>query len=461
MYGREQKRAVDSASRQETMLPPTGSKDRPGQRKSLFWQGFARIVKKGDPIRSAMASSLLGVGAAPLRRRIEEESEGVRTMQRRVIEGRGQADSGEFMGLVGKHPLMQRVFELIAKVGPSRTPVLVTGESGTGKELVAHALHRLSKRGTKNFVPVHCGAIPEELLESELFGHVKGAFTGATTARSGRFQLANDGTIFLDEIGEMSARFQVKLLRVLEDGSYEPVGATHTQRTDVRVIAATHRDLRAMASAGDFREDLLYRLDVVEIRIPALRERREDIPLIAEHFLGHLREAQGYERLELDEGVAQALMNYDWPGNVRELRNVLERAAVLADNEGFITLADLPDEIVAAAPSRVRQTEDGSQPWDFGSEGADLYGEIEEFERKMIGRALQVAEGSKREAARLLQVNRTTLLEKLKRRGWELRDGRLQRIEDDREESTSGRNSAASAGATDGEQERHLTAVAG
>ena len=367
------------------------------------------------------------------------------------------------MGLVGKHPLMQRVFELIAKVGPSRTPVLITGESGTGKELVAHALHRLSKRQTKNFVPVHCGAIPEELLESELFGHVKGAFTGATTARSGRFQLANDGTIFLDEIGEMSARFQVKLLRVLEDGSYEPVGATQTQRTDVRVIAATHRDLRAMAAGGDFREDLLYRLDVVEIRIPALRERREDIPLIAEHFLGHLRETRGYERLELDEGVAEALMNYDWPGNVRELRNVLERAAVLADNEGIITLADLPDEIVAAAatPGRVRQTGDGSQPWDFGAEGADLYGEIEEFERKMIGRALQVAEGSKREAARLLQVNRTTLLEKLKRRGWELRNGRLERIQDPAEaNSTSSRGATASTDPKDGREDRHLTAVA-
>lgn len=340
----------------------------------------------------------------------------------------------EDIGLVGTHPTMQRVFDLIRKVGPSQSAVLITGESGTGKELVARALHDLSTRASRNFVPVHCGAIPEELLESELFGHVKGAFTGALAARTGRFQLAHGGTIFLDEIGEMSPRFQVKLLRVLEDGSFEPVGATSTLHTDVRVVAATHRDLRTMAKEGDFREDLLYRLDVVEIHLPALRERREDIPLIAEHFLARLRETRGMPRFELAPETRRALMAYDWPGNVRELRNVLERAAVLAERPGILSVADLPEPIAAGAgaeaeiPPALTSTAFLS-PWDFGSEGTDFYKEMEGFERRMIGRALQLAGGSKREAARLLQVNRTTLLEKLKRRGWELRGGSLEPVE--------------------------------
>ncbi|MDG2307932.1 MAG: sigma-54 dependent transcriptional regulator [Candidatus Binatia bacterium] len=338
----------------------------------------------------------------------------------------------EFMGLVGSHPSMQRVFNLIRKVGPSQSAVLITGESGTGKELVARALHELSGQKSRNFVPVHCGAIPEELLESELFGHVKGAFTGALAARTGRFQLANGGSIFLDEIGEMSPRFQVKLLRVLEDGSFEPVGATSTLHTDVRVIAATHRDLRTMAKEGGFREDLLYRLDVVEIHLPALRERREDIPQIAEHFLTKLRETRGIPRFELAPETRRKLMAYDWPGNVRELRNVLERAAVLAENPGVIVPADLPDWIAAAAGAETplpATSRDFVSPWDFGAEGTDFYKEMENFERRMIGRALQLAGGSKREAARLLQVNRTTLLEKLKRRGWEMRGGSLEPVE--------------------------------
>ena len=358
----------------------------------------------------------------------------------RDIEDRQTRSIPEFMGLVGSHPAMQRVIELIKKVGPSHTAVLITGESGTGKELVARALHDLSGRKNRNFVPVHCGAIPEELLESELFGHVKGAFTGALAARTGRFQLANGGSIFLDEIGEMSPRFQVKLLRVLEDGSFEPVGATSTLHTDVRVVAATHRNLRSMAKEGDFREDLLYRLDVVEIHLPALRDRREDIPLIAEHYLAKLRETRGIQRFELTPETRQALMAHDWPGNVRELRNVLERAAVLADTPGVITPADLPTAIAAVADSAAPlppAVGEAASPWDFGSDGTDFYKEIEEFERRMIGRALQIAGGSKREAARLLQVNRTTLLEKLKRRGWEFRGDSLEPIETLAEKSQS------------------------
>jgi DNA-binding NtrC family response regulator len=329
-----------------------------------------------------------------------------------------------FMGLIGRHPKMQRVYDLIRRVGRSTAPVLITGESGTGKELVAQALHRASPRRGDRFVPVHCGAIPEDLLESELFGHVKGAFTGAIGGRTGRFRLAHGGTILLDEIGEMSPRFQVKLLRVLENGSFEPVGSEVGQQVDVRVLAATHRDLRSLAREGAFRSDLLYRLDVIPIHLPALRDRREDIPLLAGHFL-HALASRGFPHFALGEETGAALMAYDWPGNVRELRNVLERAVLLSDGVGVLQPWDLPppfgDHQTPSSQTRAPQcvTVTG-WPWDFGPEGTDFYLELESFERRMIGRALELARGSKREAARLLQVNRTTLLEKLKRKGWNL-----------------------------------------
>ncbi|MBY0277740.1 sigma-54 dependent transcriptional regulator [Candidatus Binatia bacterium] len=329
------------------------------------------------------------------------------------------------MGLIGDHPSMRRIFDVLKRVGASDAPVLVTGDSGTGKELIARALHHLSSRTSRSFVPVHCGAIPEELLESELFGHVRGAFTGAIAARTGRFQLADRGTIFLDEIGEMSPRFQVKLLRVLEDGTFDPVGSHTSRHTDVRVVAATHRDLHAAARQGTFREDLLYRLDVVRIHLPALRERREDIPLIARHFLVQSALRGDREPVELPSETAAALMAYDWPGNVRELRNVLERAVLLSEQPGVLLPDDLPAPIGSSAhagafrPSMPIGEPVQTGPWDFGPEGTDFYHELETFERRMIGRALALAGGSKREAARLLQVNRTTLLEKLKRRGWQ------------------------------------------
>jgi DNA-binding NtrC family response regulator len=335
-----------------------------------------------------------------------------------------QATLPGFMGLVGDHPTMRRIFDVIRRVGPSDAPVLVTGDSGSGKELVARALHSLSPRATRSFVPVHCGAIPEDLLESELFGHVRGAFTGAIAARTGRFQLAHNGTIFLDEIGEMSARFQVKLLRVLEDGTFDPVGSATSRQADVRVVAATHRDLHECARAGTFREDLLYRLDVVRIHLPALGERREDIPLIALHFLRQAAARANREPVELPVETANALMAYDWPGNVRELRNVLERAVLLSEHPDVLLPSDLPAPIGSGAlagtfrPAPVARPAPAVGPWDFGPEGTDFYQELESFERRMISRALQLAGGSKREAARLLHVNRTTLLEKLKRRGW-------------------------------------------
>ncbi len=331
----------------------------------------------------------------------------------------------ETLGLVGQHPSIRRVAELVRRVAVADVPILISGESGTGKELVAKAIHRASRRASRTLVPVHCGAIPEELLESELFGHVKGAFTGALGHRAGRFQLADGGTVFLDEIGEMSARFQTKLLRVLEDGTFDPVGSTTTQRTDVRVVAATHRDLPTMVRSGSFREDLLYRLDVVTIRLPSLRERRSDIPILVRHFLELLARDRHSPATEATPEAMRALCAWDWPGNVRELRNVLERAALLADRPGEIHLCDLPAAIAAGSATDIDLPAPdpiATQPWDFGPAGANFYAELEAFERRMITQALRLASGSKREAARLLSVNRTTLLEKLKRRGWSLED---------------------------------------
>ena len=225
-----------------------------------------------------------------------------------------------FEGILGRHPSMEAIFEVIRRVAPTDATVLITGDSGTGKELVATALHRLSPRASGRFVPVHCGAIPEELLESEMFGHERGAFTGAVASRLGRFKLADHGTIFLDEIGEMSPKLQVKLLRVLEDGRFESVGSVVTQQVDVRIIAATNRALDEAVAAKQFREDLFYRLRVVPIEMPPLRRRREDVPLLVRGTLAQLTE-KGLPRFDVTPAALAALERYSWPGNVRELRN--------------------------------------------------------------------------------------------------------------------------------------------
>jgi DNA-binding NtrC family response regulator len=320
--------------------------------------------------------------------------------------------SSSFEGIVGRHPSMQAIFEVIRRVAPTDATVLITGESGTGKELVASALHRLSQRANGRFVPVHCGAIPEELLESEMFGHERGAFTGAIASRVGRFKLADSGTIFLDEIGEMSPKLQMKLLRVLEDGRFEPVGSVVTQQVDVRVIAATNRSLEQAVAGRQFREDLFYRLRVVPIEMPPLRRRREDIPLLVETILTQLA-GRGLPRFTVTPEASELLQRYPWPGNVRELRNVLEQMVVLGRPEHVIEPGDLPAHLVAprdftdAAPA---------MPWQFGPAGIDFYREMEAIEDRIIAQALRLSRGNKKEAARLLHVNRTTLLEKLKRK---------------------------------------------
>jgi DNA-binding NtrC family response regulator len=327
-------------------------------------------------------------------------------------------------GLVGRHPSMLSIMEVIRRVASTDATVLITGESGTGKELVAEAIHRMSPRRRGRFVPVHCGAIPEELLESEMFGHEKGAFTGAITSRVGRFRLADEGTIFLDEIGEMSPKLQVKLLRVLEDGRVEPVGSVTTHQVNVRIIAATNRNLQDPVASCTFREDLYYRLRVVPIEMPPLRRRREDIPLLVRHFLHDLHTRKSLRQCNVSEDAMDALVQYPWPGNVRELKNVLEQMLVLGEGNGDITIRDLPAHLISSRPAEA--SVGTSAPWDFGPRGIDFYREMEVIEDRIIAQALRLSAGNKKEAARLLRVNRTTLLEKLKRKRQQ--DGLLARL---------------------------------
>ena len=306
------------------------------------------------------------------------------------------AARGRFEGLVGHSPAMRTVYQLVEKVAPSRTNVLITGESGVGKELVALAVHKKSQRAAAPFVPVNCGAIPEGLIESELFGHVKGAFTGAQTAKDGLFQAANGGSIFLDEIGELPLSLQVKLLRAIQERRIRPVGATEDLELDVRLVAATNRDLQAEVRGGRFREDLYYRLNVIQIRVPPLRERREDIALLAEHFLRRFGAEQGRGPLHLALDARRRLDEYAFPGNVRELENLIERAVTLSDG-AEVTLDALP------APLRIS-----------GAPGADLAGagplpagfSLETYlallEKACLDRALSQAGGVKKNAAALL-----------------------------------------------------------
>ena len=327
----------------------------------------------------------------------------------------GRSEVTGFAGIIGRHPRMQAIFDVIKRVAPTGVTVLITGESGTGKELVAQAIHSQSRRHAQPFVPVNCGAIPEELLESEMFGHERGAFTGAVASRVGRFELADGGTIFLDEIGDMSSKLQVKLLRVLENGQFEPVGGVSTQHVDVRIVAATNRNLEEAVGDRQFREDLYYRLRVVPIEVPPLRARREDIPLLVEWFLNQMHTSKGLPRFEVTPEAMAILMAYQWPGNVRELKNLLEQLVVLGPSDGVLRPENLPPKLHG------RMAGDGASgwttpPWDFDGRGIDFYREMESIEDRIIARALDISRGNKKEAARLLQLNRTTLLEKLKRK---------------------------------------------
>jgi DNA-binding NtrC family response regulator len=313
--------------------------------------------------------------------------------------------------LLGKDPALLPALSLIAKVADTGCTVLITGESGTGKELAARSLHAGSSRLNKPFIPVNCAAIPTNLVESELFGHAKGAFTGASSARLGRFAQANGGTIFLDEIGEMDIGVQAKLLRLIQDGELYPVGEETPTRIDVRILAATNRDLEREVAAGRFRADLFWRLNVIPVELPALRERLMDIPLLAEHFMRkacakHRRDVTGFEPTALT-----VLESYHWPGNIRELENAVERA-VLVRGKGHVRVGDLPKEVHSPRSMTPRSTPIPRLPED----GTDLRAMLDAVEQRMIGEALERTGGNKNRAAELLGLNRTTLVEKLRRK---------------------------------------------
>ncbi|OGT99695.1 MAG: sigma-54-dependent Fis family transcriptional regulator [Geobacteraceae bacterium GWB2_52_12] len=315
--------------------------------------------------------------------------------------------------MIGTSQPMLDLFEMIEKVAQSNATVLIQGESGTGKELAARAIHQLSNRNDKKIVPVNCAAIPDDLMESELFGHVKGSFTGAYTNRIGRFEMADKGTLFLDEIGDMKANMQVKLLRVLQNREIEPVGSTRSQKVDVRIIAATNKNLEEMVGTRDFREDLYYRLSVIPITIPPLRERKEDIPLLIETFFNIFNKDRNNAVKGFSGETIEYLCAYNWPGNVRELENLVERLVILKTG-GVITPNDLPEKYLsgkAQQPPPSRPVNDG-----LPEAGICLNSAVEIFENRLILQALTRTGGNKKEAATLLNLKRTTLIEKLKKK---------------------------------------------
>jgi DNA-binding NtrC family response regulator len=319
-----------------------------------------------------------------------------------------------FCGMVGRSKLMKQVFERIKKVAASDSTVFVSGPSGTGKELVANALHLLSNRKNHNMVSVNCGAIPSELLESELFGHEKGAFTGAISSRKGRFELAHHGTIFLDEIGDMPLLLQVKILRVLQNRVIERVGSTETMDIDVRIITATHRNLEENVARGNFREDLYYRLNVIPIKIPSLSERKEDIPLLISYFLSKFVSADGRNNIEFDDESLESLINYEWPGNVRELENLIERLVILKGGS-VIKIADLPHKFIQTPKQSIQSYKSLIT---LPGEGVDLKQLLSDIEDSLINQALDLTGGNKNQASKLLTLNRTTLIEKMKKKGY-------------------------------------------
>lgn len=350
---------------------------------------------------------------------------------------------------------MQKLFKMIERVSPANSTILIQGESGTGKELIAKAIHHTSPRRDQPLIPVNCGAIPEDLLESELFGHVRGAFTGAANTRIGRFELANGGTLFLDEIGDMSPKLQVKMLRVLQEKIVEPVGAVKPVKVDVRVIAATHKDLEKEVAENRFREDLFYRLNVVPLYVPPLRERVGDITLLVNHFLERAIKLHDRPKLVMGRDMHDVFQQYAWPGNVRELENLIERLTILS--EGMVLFEDLPPKIrLNHKPMPIATTVEAPEPetdadtdsdtdtsssleavnqmiaastLDLNSKienGLDFNGTVASFENQLILSALDSTGWNKNKAARLLNLNRTTLVEKIKKKGLE----RLERVEE-------------------------------
>lgn len=342
-----------------------------------------------------------------LRIKVQQTLEFWRLKEDNILQKRRIENLFDASRIVGRSKTMRQVLETVAMVAPTEASVLILGESGTGKELIANALHQGSNRSEKRFIKVNCAALPETLLEGELFGHEKGAFTGAIGRRAGRFELADGGTIFLDEIGEMTFATQAKLLRVLQEREFEPLGSTRTVKVDIRIIAASNRVLKEEVKKGNFREDLFYRLNVVPIELPPLRDRKEDIPLLIEHFLRIYNEKNGRNLQGFHPRALDALMRYPWPGNIRELENVVERAVILSRDE-YVPFSELPESVQGADQDTfAREVREGIQS------GMT----IKELERELIIKTLEDNDGNRTRTARVLGITRRTLQLKLKEYG--------------------------------------------
>jgi Nif-specific regulatory protein len=362
----------------------------------------------GDPLledRARFVEMVANLIGQNVRMSLEIEQEKKVLLEERDLLRRAVRHQYGFDNIVGRSAVMRRIFDQVRLVAKWNTTVLIRGETGTGKEMIANAIHYNSPRARGAFVKLNCAALPENLLESELFGHERGAFTGAVGARKGRFEQSDGGTLFLDEIGDISPAFQAKLLRVLQEGEFERVGGSRTMKVDVRIIAATHRNLRERARTGGFREDLLYRLDVIPIRLPPLRERPEDLPALVDHFLARVASLEGRERPRVAPEVLERLACYPFPGNVRELENWIERAVVLADGP-LLGLDDFPPQLTGAPIAAVAAAPAG------GLEAA-----LDDLELSMLRAALDRHAGNKSAAARDLGLGERAIRYKLRKHG--------------------------------------------
>ena len=376
---------------------------------------WASIVAVGSHSDPALVVASVRAGASDFWKQ-EEDLSGLMTKVEALIHHHVSDDEegaeSAFPHFVGRHPRMREIFRLLLSIKDTDSTILITGESGTGKEVVARSLHDMSQRRKNPWVAINCGAIPASLLESELFGHVKGAFTGAIQNRLGRFQLAGNGTLFLDEISDLPFDLQAKLLRAIQMRQFDPVGSAYSQALEARIIAASNQDLETAVTEKRFRQDLYYRLNVIPVYMPALRQRKSDIPLLVASFLRRFSETMGKPVRGISEDAMKTLMQYHWPGNVRELENLIERVVVLKRDNGVIEMKDFP----AAYFANVRLDRFVASVA-LPDDGLDFNEAVNEFENELILQALQKTEGNKNKAATLLGLNRTTLVEKLKRKG--------------------------------------------
>lgn len=405
----------------DLMLPGMSGIDVIRSVKSASPETACIIITGNASVESTVEAMKLGaftylekpVGKDKLLVTMEKAAE-VRSLRTENKKLRDEIKKGCTTAILGTSAEIQEIRDIIDRIADTDSTVLILGESGTGKELVARALHYGSSRRNKPFVPINCGAIPEDLLESELFGYEKGAFTGAIATKIGRFEAANEGTVLLDEIGDMSPGLQVKILRVLQEKEFERVGGRNTIKVDVRVVAATNQDLEKAVEEKRFRNDLYYRLNVIPVNLPPLRDRKEDIPFLVDHFIEKISTRKRKKIRGTSPDALRLLEIYDWPGNIRELENLIERLVVLKEDGSSLTLRDLPDKI--------RQGKLDGFALNAGAisltdQGIDFNSAVDNFEKELIISALQRVNGIKKKAAEYLNLNRTTLIEKMKRKG--------------------------------------------